>query len=412
MKKPSGKKTALVIIFPAIVGGFLFWHFQNRPRSPEQLYQFATISNGAIRQSVAANGTLNPVTLVNVGTQVSGSVKALYVDFNDHVTQGQILAELDDALLAAQARQSEASMMSARASLDLARANEERMRTLYAQEYVSKQELDQSVQVLKSAQAQAQSAAAQADKDKANLDYSIIRSPVSGVVVDRQVDVGQTVAASFQTPTLFKIAQDLAKMQIDSAFAEADVGNIKVGQPVRFTVDAFPDRDFEGQVLQVRLNPTTTSNVVTYNVVVSVDNPEQILLPGMTAYVTIIVAQRKDALLIPNAALRFRPPADTDNQKPKSSAPGGILSGVQVRPPSSGRRQQTSASSPASQGVVHVFRDGALVPLTLTLGITDNRNTEVLEGELQAGDRVVTGDAMAAPENGGGSSGGMSFRPF
>jgi len=410
MKKPSGK-TFLILTVLAVAGGLIFWYFKGDSRSPEQRYQLATIGNGSIRQSVSANGTLNPVILVNVGSQVSGSVKALHVDFNDQVAEGQILAELDDAILAAQARQSEASMMSANASLDLARANETRMRTLYAQEYVSKQELDQSVQALKSAQAQAQSAAAQADKDKANLSYSIIRSPVSGVVVDRQVDVGQTVAASFQTPTLFKIAQDLTRMQIDSAFAEADVGNIKVGQPVRFTVDAFPDRDFEGRVLQVRLNPTTTSNVVTYNVVVAVDNPEQILLPGMTAYVTIIVAQRKEALLVPNAALRFRPPV-ADNGKPKNSAPGGIFSGVQVRPPSGGGRRSQSESSSSGQGTVHVLRDGAIVPLTLKLGITDNRNTEVLEGELQVGDRVVTGEAnMAATEN-GSSGGGMRLRAF
>jgi len=402
------KKSLFILLLLAIVGGLSFWYFQGGTRSPEQRYQFAELAHGAIRQSVSANGTLNPVTLVNVGTQVSGSVKALYVDFNDHVTQGQVLAELDDAILVAQSRQSEASLMSARATLDLAQANENRMRTLFAQEYVSAQDLDQSVQALKSAQAQVRLAGAQAEKDKANLGYSIIRSPVSGVVVDRQVDVGQTVAASFQTPTLFKIAQDLAKMQIDSAFAEADVGNIKVGQPVRFTVDAFPDRDFPGKVLQVRLNPTTTSNVVTYNVVVSVDNPEQILLPGMTAYVTIVVAQSEDALLVPNSALRFRPPVETDNQK-KNGAPGGLLGGgVRIGMPS-GNRPRVTESAAGSQGIVHVLRDGALVPITLKLGITDNRNTEILEGELKAGDRVITGEASAVASDNGG---GMRLRPF
>ncbi|MDR1848538.1 MAG: efflux RND transporter periplasmic adaptor subunit [Zoogloeaceae bacterium] len=410
MKTPSGK-TLFVILLVAVAVGLSFWYFQDNARSPEQRYQFAELAHGTIRQSVSANGTLNPVTLVNVGTQVSGSVKALYVDFNDHVTQGQILAELDDALLAAQARQSEASLMSARATLDLAEANENRMRTLFAQEYVSAQDLDQAVQALKSAQAQVRLASAQAEKDKANLGYSIIRSPVSGVVVDRQVDEGQTVAASFQTPTLFKIAQDLSKMQIDSAFAEADVGNIKVGQPVRFTVDAFPDRDFPGKVLQVRLNPTTTSNVVTYNVVVSVDNPEQILLPGMTAYVTIVVAQRENALIVPNSALRFRPPAETNGQKAKS-APGGLLGGMRMGMSSSGNRQRVTESSAGGQGVVHALRDGALVPITLRLGITDNRNTEILEGELQAGDRVITGEANAVASDSGGGGGGMRFRPF
>ncbi len=159
----------------------------------------------------------------------------------------------------------------------------------------------------KSAEAQLLSARAQLEKDRANLSYSVIRSPVSGVVVDREVDVGQTVAASLQTPTLFKIAQDLSKMQIDSNFAEADIGGIRVGQTVRFTVDAFADRRFRGEVKQIRLNPTTVSNVVTYDVVVNVNNPEQILLPGMTAYVNIAVAERKDVLLVPNAALRYKP---------------------------------------------------------------------------------------------------------
>ncbi|MCL2075486.1 MAG: efflux RND transporter periplasmic adaptor subunit [Betaproteobacteria bacterium] len=403
MKTPSAQ-TFIIVISIAIVGGIAFWYFQGGSGSPERQYQFATAVNGEILQSVSANGTLNPVTLVNVGTQVSGSVKALYVDFNDHVTQGQILAELDDALLAAQSRQSEASLISARASLDLAESNEKRMRALYAQEYVSSQELDHSVQALRSARAQIQLAVAQADKDKANLSYSIIRSPVSGVVVDRQVDVGQTVAASFQTPTLFQIAQDLAKMQIDSSFSEADIGNIKVGQNVRFTVDAFPNRYFLGKVLQVRLNPTSISNVVTYNVVVSVDNPDHILLPGMTAYVTIVVAQSENTLLVPNAALRFRPPA-ASGQSPRG-APGGILSGMR----SSSAPRQPQAQAPTVQGAVYVLRNGELVPINLKLGITDNQNTEVLEGELQAGDRVITGTYMTTSGSGGGS--GMRFRPW
>jgi len=319
MKLPTPKSLLkpLPLFILAVLMSAAAWYFygQGNRRSPEERYRLSTIAIGKLSQTVSANGTLNPVTLVNVGTQVSGRVKTLYVDFNDHVEQDQILAELDDSLLAAQLRQSEASLSSASASLDLARANEQRMRTLFAQEYVSRQELDQSVQALKTAQAQLRQAQAQFDKDRANLGYTIIRSPVSGVVVDRQVDVGQTVAASFQTPTLFKIAQDLSKMQIDSAFAEADVGNIRVGQPVRFNVDAFPDRSFQGEVKQIRLNPTTISNVVTYNVVVSVDNPEQILLPGMTAYVNITVARRDGVLLVPNAALRYRPAEKAEGTK-------------------------------------------------------------------------------------------------
>ena len=205
------------------------------------------MEKGDISQTVSANGTINPVTLVSVGTQVSGTVKKLYVDFNSKVQKGQILLELDDALLAAQLKQSEANVQNAEASLDLATANEKRTRNLFALEYVAQQDLDTAIQAKKSAEAQLLLARAQLEKDRANLAYSVIRSPVSGVVVDREVDVGQTVAASLQTPTLFKIAQDLSKMQIDSNFAEADIGSIRVGQTVRFTVDAFADRRFRGR---------------------------------------------------------------------------------------------------------------------------------------------------------------------
>jgi HlyD family secretion protein len=373
-----------LLAFVLAGAGFAAYRQFSAP-APEQQYRIESVERGNLSQSVSANGTINPVSLVNVGTQVSGTVKKLYVDFNSRVEQGQLLLELDDALLAAQQKQSQASVQSALAALDLASANEARMRNLYAQEYVSRQELDTAVQAKKAAEAQLQLARAAVEKDRANLSYSAIRSPVSGVVVDRAVDVGQTVAASLQTPTLFKIAQDLSKMQIDANFAEADIGNIRIGQTARFGVDAFPNRSFEGKVRQIRLNPTIQQNVVTYNVVVDVDNPEQILLPGMTAYVSIAVAERKDALLVPNAALRFKlanggtPPKKEAGTKPK---PGGY------------------------SGKVYVLRGSELVPVAVSLGITDNRNTEVLGGELKAGDQVIVGDSLAA----NGSSGGQPMR--
>jgi HlyD family secretion protein len=282
-----------------------------------------TIERGDLTQTVSANGTLNPVVLVNVGTQVSGTVTRLYVDFNDQVEKGQALLELDDRLLAAQARQSAANVVNVSAALDLARATEARMKALFEQEYISRQELEQAIQTRRSSEAQLAQARAAAEKDQVNLRYTTIRSPVSGTVIDRVVDLGQTVAASLQTPTLIKIAQDLSEMRIDSSFAEADIGSIREGQKVRFTVDAFPNRSFQGQVQQIRLNPTTQQNVVTYNVRVSLSNPDHILLPGMTAYVSIGVASRQDALLVPNAALRFKP-SETDGSngdKPASGAP-------------------------------------------------------------------------------------------
>ncbi|MDO8413381.1 MAG: efflux RND transporter periplasmic adaptor subunit, partial [Gallionellaceae bacterium] len=245
------KKSLLALLVLAILGAIVWW-LMPKKLAAENRYVTTPVDRGAIIQSVAANGTLNPVRLVSVGSQVSGIVKKLYADFNDHVSAGQILLELDPALTQAQVQQSEANVSSANASLELAQANATRMRSLFAQEYVSRQELDQAEQALKLAQAQLAVAQAQASRDRTNLQNTVIRSPVSGVIVSREIDLGQTVAASFQAPVLFKIAQDLSKMQIDSSYAEADVGSIRAGQPASFRVDAFPDRNFSGVVRQVR----------------------------------------------------------------------------------------------------------------------------------------------------------------
>ena len=377
MKKPSRSVIILVVLALVSACGVVAYRQFYAPASEPQ-YRTQTVEKGEVKQIVSANGTINPVTLVNVGTQVSGTVKKLYVDFNSKVEKGQVLLELDDALLAAQKKQSQANVQSAVASLELAAANEARVRSLFSQEYVSRQELDTAVQAKKAAAAQLQLTRAAVEKDQANLAYTVIRSPVAGVVVDRSVDVGQTVAASLQTPTLFKIAQDLAKMQIDASFAEADIGNIRVGQKVRFTVDAFAGRNFKGEVRQIRLSPTIQSNVVTYDVVVNVDNPEQILMPGMTAYVSIAVEERKDALLVPNAALRFKPA----NAEPVKNTGGDKAA--------KGGKPKRDAFS----GTVYVLQGGALVPLSVTLGITDNRNTEIVGGDLKVGDQIVLGDVL------------------
>lgn len=396
-------KQIMLIAAACLVALGGYYAYANRSAAnPEQRYKAHALARGDVTQTVSANGTLNPVTLVSVGTQVSGTVKKLHVDFNHQVKAGQVLAELDDAIYSAQVRQSDASMASAQASLQLARANETRMKSLFKEEYVSRQELDQAVQVREAAEAQARLARAQNDRDRANLGYSVIRSPVSGVVVDRSIDVGQTVAASFQTPTLFKIAQDLTQMQIYTTFAEADIGAIRVDQPVRFNVDAFPNRSFSGKVKQVRLNPTTQQNVVTYNVVVAVENPEQVLLPGMTAYVSIVVAQKKAVLLVPNTALRFKPTETDKVEKAGGKADGeaaksanGSRPGGQLAAGGEKREKRRDAGS----GTVHVLSEGQLKPLKISTGITDARFTEVVGGELKEGDRVITGENLpnAAP---------------
>ncbi|MGC2517846.1 MAG: efflux RND transporter periplasmic adaptor subunit [Burkholderiales bacterium] len=364
-------KAALALVLVA-AAAFAVWLWLGHYRGgAEKLYKTDALKTGNVTQTVSANGTLNPVVLVNVGTQVSGTVKKLHVDFNDRVQAGQILLELDPAVLQAQVKQSEANLSSARAALELALANEKRSRALFEQEFISKQDLDTAIQANKSAGAQVELALAQLAKDRTNFNYSVIRSPVAGVVVNRAVDVGQTVAASFQTPTLFQIAQDLGKMQIDSSFAEADVGGIRVGQPVQFSVDAFPNRSFSAAVRQVRLNATTQQNVVTYDVVVAVDNPEKILMPGMTAYVNVIVAQEKDVLLVPNAALRFRPEEGTERTL----------------------RRRRDEKAGGAQATVHVLAEGRLQAVQIGIGISDGRFTEMISGPLKAGDQVVTGNA-------------------
>jgi HlyD family secretion protein len=330
---------------------------------------------------------------------VSGRVSKLYVDFNDKVEKGQILLELDNALFMAQIEQTTGLINSIEASIDLAAANEARIRSLYQQEYVSKQELDQAVQALKSARAQRESSLAQLKRDQTNLDYSIIRSPVSGVVIDRIVDVGQTVAASFQTPELIKIAQDLSKMQINSSFAEADIGNIKQGQKAKFNVDAFPNRSFEGVVKELRLNPTITSNVVTYDVVISVDNPEEILLPGMTAYVSIEIANRQNVLLAPNAALRYKPRIDED--------------AAQAEPASRSGRGKPATVENLGAGKLHVLRmkngKAEIEAIPVQIGITDGRMSEIKTDALKPGDKVIVGE-IAEPSETGAST--MRFRMF
>ncbi|MFN0161086.1 MAG: efflux RND transporter periplasmic adaptor subunit [Burkholderiales bacterium] len=370
-------KSLIVLLLLAGAGGGTWYWKHNSEIPADQRYRTRPAERGALVQSVSANGTLNPLVLVTVGSQISATVVKLYADFNQRVKAGQVLAELDPALLLATERQTLANLASAMASLKLARTNEERFAQLLAQEYISRQEMDQAVQAREAAQAQVRLYEAQHSRDRANLRYTVIRSPVSGVVVDRQVDVGQTVAASLQAPVLFKIAQDLKQMQINSAVAEADVGAIRIGQEVDFRVDAFSERDFKGKVMQIRLNPTITSNVVTYNVVVSVDNPDEILLPGMTAYITITTQTKEDVLMVPSAALRFRPGGAAESARMSSGPAAGANASV---------RKRTAGSQ------VHVLRGGRIQPVTIQTGITNGRVTEISSGDLREGDMVVLED--------------------
>ena len=362
----------LLAMFVVVILAALFWWRFNSGDETKNRYKTQAVDRGDIRQVITANGTLNPVVLVNVGTQVSGTIKALYTDFNERVTPGQVLAELDPSLFRATLAQSQANMLNAKANLSLAKSKEVRARDLLAKNFISQAAMDEAKQALEAANAQVAQAAAQVERDNTNLRYSIIRSPISGVVVARNVDVGQTVAASFQTPTLFQIAKDLRDMQIDSSVSEADVGAITVGLKVNFSVDAFPDSDFVGRVRQIRLNPSIQQNVVTYNVVVAVDNADGKLKPGMTAHVRIVVTERKNVLRIPNTALRFKPSSsEADGEKPA--------------------RETKRNHNPT---VYQLDQKKQPTPIKLKLGISDNFYTEVVEGDLKAGTELVIKDTV------------------
>ncbi len=357
----------------------------------------AKVDQGSIVQRVSANGTLNPVILVNVGTQISGTVIRLHTDFSQRVKAGQLLAELDPSLLESQIRQSEANLSSARATLENAQLALKRNENLRARGFVSDGALDGLRRDLETARAQVAQVEAQLARDKTNLGYSKIRSPIDGIVIMRGVDVGQTVAASFQTPTLFQIARDLRNMQIDTSVSEADVGSIRPGQEVKFRVDAFRERDFVGKVRMTRLNPLNQQNVVTYNVVIDVDNEDNTLLPGMTAQVSIVTNQKDGVVRVPSAALRFKPP-ESERSEPAPAAPAGAQDGARGR----GR----GANAPTR--VYLVGKQQEPVAREIKVGISDGRFTEVLEG-LAVGDEVIV---RAPPATAPAANSGFRMRLF
>src|SRR5690349_4114754 len=270
-------------------------------------YQTAAVTRGAITQAVSATGTLNPVVNVQVGSQISGNIEKLLVDFNSPVKAGEVVAQIDPAVFQAAVTQAQGDLDSAKAALELAQVSQKRMVELVEKQNSSQSELDQANATLHQAQANVKIKEGALQKAKVDLEHCTITSPIDGIVISRSVDVGQTVAASLSAPVIFTIANDLTKMQIDAAVAEADIGAVDVGQKVDFTVDAFPRRTFQGEVTQVRNAPTTVQNVVTYDTVISVNNAELKLKPGLTANVSIVGAQRDNVLKLTNAALRFRP---------------------------------------------------------------------------------------------------------
>src|SRR6266487_984661 len=362
-----------------------FFLFSRLERSNAAQFQTATVTRGPITQTVTATGTLNPVVNVQVGSQVSGNIQKLFADFNSKVKAGDVVAQIDPVLFQATVTQAEGDLASAQAALELAKVNATRTQELFAKKNSSQADIDQATANLHQAEANVKIKQGALDKSKADLDHCTITSPVDGVVISRNVDVGQTVAASLQAPVIFTIANDLTKMQIDANVAEADVGVVTVDQNVDFSVDAFPNRTFHGKVVQVRNAPITVQNVVTYDTVIGVNNPDLKLKPGMTANVSVIVAQKDNVLQIKNAALRYRPPEAASGQM---GGPRVVSDGSKTRVPG-GAQRGAGRERGTSERTVYVLSGGRPQPVQIKTGISDGIVTEVMEG-LNEGDRVIT----------------------
>ena len=415
----TGKPTTgiwLILLLFIGVGGAAAWYFNNsRSRGPR--YLTAPVTRGDLTQVVTATGQLNPVVNVQVGSQVSGIIQKLFVDFNSSVKEGQVIAQIDPATYLANVHQTEADVASSKAGLELAQLNARRAEELTRKNLVPQADLDKATADLHQAEAAVRLKEANLERAKVDFGRCTVYAPIDGTVISRHVDVGQTVSASLSAPTFFFIAKDLTQMQIDANVAEADIGGVKVGQEVEFTVDAFPTRIFKGKVTQIRNAPTMLQNVVTYDAVIEVNNRELDLKPGMTANVAIVISRRPGALKIPNAALRFRPPevasartnvvAAAQPTKPRSgsakSTPGaGNVAGSLTRARQTHRTVYTLASTntPTSRDTP------AVQPVQIKTGISDGIFTEVVDG-IDEGAVVVVG--LSTPR---GAAGAANKNPF
>ena len=387
------KRTAIAASVLAVVLGGGWLYLQKNPRPEEPKFRTAQVDEGAITQVVLATGTLQPVITVNVGTQVSGTVLERRADFNDRVKKGQILLRLDPATLQARLRQTQAGLAASNAALVLARATYERNLKLVAAGFISALTLDQGKREVDAAVANVELGRAQVESAQTDLDNSVIRSPIDGVVIRRNTDVGQTVAASFQTPDLYLLARDLRQMVIQTNVSEADVGLIKTGQAVHFTVDAYPEREFEGLVQQFRLNSASAQGVVTYTIIVDVENPDELLKPGMTAQTRIVVSSKPKVMRLPTAALRFRP--DEDSLNAEGAKPAASAASAPATAEEKARADDDGVLTATRTGRkiyrVYTVGDKQLPKLhEVTIGIANTRFTELISGDLKAGDEVIT----------------------
>lgn len=364
------KKWWILLLAAIAIGAWLI--FGGTSKKPGEFITL-NITRGDLRQVVTATGEIQPVNTVNVGSQVSGTIDNLYVDFNTKVKKGDILLTIEPSVLQASVDESRASLDSAISQRNFAKSEYERNKTLYDEGFIARAEMEQSQTQYEQAEQSVKRAQSTYDRALTNLGYATIVSPVDGTVISRKVDVGQTVAASFQTPDLFEIAEDLTKMQIETAVSEADIGVIQDGQPVTFTVDAYPTETFDGVVRQIRLSPTTTSNVVVYTVVIDVDNSDLRLMPGMTAFVTIIISEKENVWRAANSAFLVRSFAN-------------FLDAETV-----------NGATPVSH--LAVLRDGDVIMIPFSKGLSTATETEIISDEIQMGDKVIVGRMGMASSN-------------
>lgn len=361
----------ILIIIAVIFGGIVGLYYLMKPsdKLTARQFEFVKVEKGDVTETVTATGTIEPINVVSVGTQVSGIIEKVYADYNDEVEENQLLAELDKFVLNESLQDAKAGLDLAKSKKKVAEMNYNRYKDLYKQKLIAKAEMEDAEISLATAEASLLSAQANYNKAQQNMDYAKIISPVSGTVISKEVEQGQTVAASFSTPTLFKIAEDLRLMQIEASVSEADIGKIKYDMDAKFTVDAYPSDTFTGKVKQIRLSPTMEQNVVMYTVIIEVPNEDKRLLPGMTAFVTVLTAEKKDVVRIPNTTIQFKPSAAL-RQKMDGERPRNLK---------------------ANQGVVYTFdaEKGMIKPHVIELGLTDVMYAEVVDG-IAEGEKVIS----------------------
>ncbi len=407
------KKRNIIIIFVLLVAIAITWYFISRRSSGDPItFETVKVTKGNISNSVTATGTIQAIKTVQVGTQVSGVIKKIHVDYNSQVKKGQLLAQLDETPLRAALAQSSATVEAAQADLVYKKETYDRNKILFEKQLISKADWDQAVYNYNSSKANLLSAQATNERNKVNLDYASIYSPIDGVVLNRAVDEGQTVAASFNTPTLFSIANDLTRMQVQANVDEADIGQVKMDQHVEFTVDAYPDQSFNGTVTQIRLQPVVTNNVVTYTIIIEAPNPDQKLMPGMTATANIFINEVKEVLTLSNRAFRFNPDQKTLSVMTKGKPlPENNASQRKGGRDNINRKKDNQSDAEANKSASVWVKKGADFYRTrIQTGLSDGSNTEIKSG-FSEGDEIVVSAGSNEKVSTPSTSGNSPFMP-